>query len=56
MPKRKAGTKMRKTSHSHKTKKRLEIKKLMLKDKANKKRARGKRYWSGRIAHAKISK
>jgi len=51
MPKRKTGTKMRKISHSHKTKKRLEAKRLMLKARANERRLRRNRHWLGLITH-----
>jgi len=38
MAKRKTGVGKRRKTHSHKTKKRLEIKRLMLEEKANKKK------------------
>ncbi len=40
MAKRNTGTGNRKKSHSHKTAKRLEIKRLMLEEKANKKKCK----------------
>ena len=40
MAKRKTGVGKKKKTHSHKTAKRLEIKRLMLEEKANKKKAK----------------